>query len=654
MATVKRSNIMVSRDQKGDHAWKVTGIIDWEDSGFYPEYYESTTLTGNLSLVDEDDWYLYLPESISPLKFPVRWLVDRLISGQTSQVMASWTGSTTAPWYTIPPREIISVEHPCIVKNVDRAIATLQRGPGIAEILDPTRPNATATLSLNPDDGMSRPLFSTSKPTNNMLLKVTVPRRTGRKRKRGSQDPYVEDVGAGSPGSSVDSMSLDARQLRRRLSDNAGCYDVEVVGRIERTHVFRDEKLKQFDLDMSRGATSNVDIVPPPSFSDVEIPFRYTYRQNPSIKQAINPFGDPMTINTQRSRKILSILVSCDVESVPTHPSEELPPIDALDTVLKQTISTLQSLFDQRPAWTRRALRNCLNTSEEKYTLRTAIPYVGYIFSSGPWRDAILKFGYDPRINPDARIYQTLMFRIPPYTEHVDIDPSLINTTAPHSGRRHTLPRPSQVLGDATLGKISHIFTGQPPLARDGKTWMICDIHDPIVTQRMSPIGLDAPPPQPTCDIYSSGWYGNVIVATARAIMRAKIHHMLEHNAPYPDDTEFLPLFKLPTHVETDEEIARLVVDPYEAGVKCTQMATEIRGKLRNAPGRRPMKREGGLEMEMDRPSEKRVRWEDEEEEDEAEGEEGEEAEEARELEEEGEEEREEEEEEEEVDMGGD
>lgn len=74
----KRTNIMVARDHKGDHAWMVTGIIDWEDSGFYPEYYESTTLTGNLSLVDEDDWYLYLPESVSPLKFPVRWLVDRL------------------------------------------------------------------------------------------------------------------------------------------------------------------------------------------------------------------------------------------------------------------------------------------------------------------------------------------------------------------------------------------------------------------------------------------------------------------------------------------------------------------------------------------------------------------------------------------------
>ncbi|OAX78156.1 hypothetical protein ACJ72_07538 [Emergomyces africanus] len=75
---VRRENIMVKRDPYKNNAYVVTGIIDWEDSGFYPEYYECTMLTCNLSLVDENDWYLYLPECISPLRFPVRWLVDRL------------------------------------------------------------------------------------------------------------------------------------------------------------------------------------------------------------------------------------------------------------------------------------------------------------------------------------------------------------------------------------------------------------------------------------------------------------------------------------------------------------------------------------------------------------------------------------------------
>ncbi|GBF62862.1 hypothetical protein TMEN_5453 [Trichophyton mentagrophytes] len=73
---IRTDNIMVKQDPNGRYI--VTGLIDWEYSGFYPEYYECTGLTRTLSLVDENDWYLYLPESVSPTQFPVRWLVDRL------------------------------------------------------------------------------------------------------------------------------------------------------------------------------------------------------------------------------------------------------------------------------------------------------------------------------------------------------------------------------------------------------------------------------------------------------------------------------------------------------------------------------------------------------------------------------------------------
>lgn len=74
---VRPDNIMVDTSLDDCEA-PVTGIIDWEDSGFYPDYYECTATTRTLSVVDEDDWYLYLPASISPWRFPQRWLVDRL------------------------------------------------------------------------------------------------------------------------------------------------------------------------------------------------------------------------------------------------------------------------------------------------------------------------------------------------------------------------------------------------------------------------------------------------------------------------------------------------------------------------------------------------------------------------------------------------
>jgi Ser/Thr protein kinase RdoA (MazF antagonist) len=66
---VRTDNIVVKKESTGD---AVTGIIDWEDSGFYPAYHECTVLTRTLSLTDENNWYLYLPKSIAPSTFPTR------------------------------------------------------------------------------------------------------------------------------------------------------------------------------------------------------------------------------------------------------------------------------------------------------------------------------------------------------------------------------------------------------------------------------------------------------------------------------------------------------------------------------------------------------------------------------------------------------
>lgn len=89
---------------------------------------------------------------------------------------------------------------------------------------------------LRPEDALSRPIQSTSCPSNNVLLKVTVPKRTGRKRKRGTNDPFVDAT----PESSGEHMRRrPARDIMRSLSDNPSKYRVEAMGKIERNHVFR-------------------------------------------------------------------------------------------------------------------------------------------------------------------------------------------------------------------------------------------------------------------------------------------------------------------------------------------------------------------------------------------------------------------------------
>lgn len=70
-------NIIV--DQAEDGSWQVVGIVDWENSGFYPAYWEGVKMTNCLAPSDGSDWYLHLPESAAPWRYAVEWLVDRLL-----------------------------------------------------------------------------------------------------------------------------------------------------------------------------------------------------------------------------------------------------------------------------------------------------------------------------------------------------------------------------------------------------------------------------------------------------------------------------------------------------------------------------------------------------------------------------------------------
>lgn len=62
----------------GTNRYAVSGLLDWEYGGFYPEYYEAIRCTNCLTPYEEDDWYIYLPDRISPKRYAHWWLHDRV------------------------------------------------------------------------------------------------------------------------------------------------------------------------------------------------------------------------------------------------------------------------------------------------------------------------------------------------------------------------------------------------------------------------------------------------------------------------------------------------------------------------------------------------------------------------------------------------
>jgi general transcription factor 3C polypeptide 5 (transcription factor C subunit 1) len=174
-----------------------------------------------------------------------------------------------------------------------------------------------------------------------------------------------------------------------------------------------------------------------------------------------------------------------DADTIPSEAPVSLEPEHSLDPKLRACISKFREELEKRPIMAKRVQVNLIANSD--HVLRRAWSYVGYMFSAGPFRDAIIKFGVDPRKDPACAKYQTLWFQLPGETGYgrskgVENIPSRLN------GKLRT-PR------IRAKSKDSHIFDGET-LYRDGKTWQICDITDPLLKGF-----IDNAPLRDECDV---------------------------------------------------------------------------------------------------------------------------------------------------------
>jgi general transcription factor 3C polypeptide 5 (transcription factor C subunit 1) len=80
---------------------------------------------------------------------------------------------------------------------------------------------------------------------------VTVPKRTGRKRKRGTSGPFLaEEEIEGNANANAPRASqnyTDASTVFKSLQDNVSNYEVSVAGVVDETHRFRSQYLSPFE-----------------------------------------------------------------------------------------------------------------------------------------------------------------------------------------------------------------------------------------------------------------------------------------------------------------------------------------------------------------------------------------------------------------------
>uniref|UniRef100_A0A5F5PU22 Ral transcription factor IIIC subunit 5 n=1 Tax=Equus caballus TaxID=9796 RepID=A0A5F5PU22_HORSE len=126
------------------------------------------------------------------------------------------------------------------------------------------------------------------------------------------------------------------------------------------------------------------------------------------------PISSENLIGLSRARRPHNaIFVNFEDDEVPVQPLEAAVQTwrkVCTNPVDRKVEEELRKLFDIRPIWSRNAVKANISVHPDK--LKVLLPFMAYYMITGPWRSLWIRYGYDPRKHPEAKMYQVLDFRI--------------------------------------------------------------------------------------------------------------------------------------------------------------------------------------------------------------------------------------------------
>lgn len=281
--------------------------------------------------------------------------------------------------------------------------------------------------------------------------------------------------------------------------------------------------------------------MPPPAQTNQTLPFNWGWHQNSQIEMNVNEkAGEAVLTNNSMTRRIYRIqYITPDVESIPESSPFAIPE----DPNVCEVILKLTEALDERPVWTQRALGNRIGHEGLPVPIAKALHHVGYQFKGGPFRDAVIKYGVDPRTDKKYRKFQTLFFEFYGEEERVPLKPWRDVRTG-ISLDRNGIRRDT----------LSHIFNGKS-LIPDGKIWQLCDITDPLLVHL-----INNAPLREEYDAKSDGYFSNGSWAKIHAIMRTKLSAIQAH--VNVSDLDFAAAINVPDVIEDNKKESHRIPVP--------------------------------------------------------------------------------------------
>ncbi|OJA20879.1 hypothetical protein AZE42_00865 [Rhizopogon vesiculosus] len=461
-----------------------------------------------------------------------------------------------APERPLPSTSFYSIEYPGYVKpeSVPLAVNNLG-GPSRLETAfkrTAAKNEALLELNLRPGNPFAHPIPGDIVGTSNILLKVVRRKRrhpdgecigeftaeamgiipkTARFRSMADYQfqPNMDDPLA-QLRLAMDRMDVDAIQ-QFSFSEETEDYVVAAS-----THPPELDPALAEQSEQSSETRSNLRLFPPPLFSRQNVPQNYK-RANPAsiVTSVINEeTGEERKrlINKGRWKGHGPTTISYSDPNVPEGPSTAVE--NARNQVNGELLNRVRELMNERPVWIRAALYNQFSPAEtrEIHNSKILLPLAGYMFSDGPWRDALIRFKYDPRKEVEARIYQRIYFR---NVNHPVARPSVVarrqegRSAATYINR--SIEQEESFEADR---RKSHIFDGTT-LSKETAAFQLCDIHDPMLKEMIE----DDENLREVCD-ERDGWYSAHELDRIKTVLRHKFFSLLQGYVATQEECEAL------------------------------------------------------------------------------------------------------------------
>lgn len=451
-----------------------------------------------------------------------------------------------ASFHSMDISHVTCVEYPLVVNDCQKAVEMVGGKSKISQVINSsdkssnpnyhTTPENTLELKLR-SDPFHHPLQSSYNSNEKILIKISIPK--SKLPKNYHSKSMLDILRVSQDYKAFPVAIIDKTYSFKSIADFQACTknnpSIQQIKNLCNSNNFQQlnhqfnqllelNELKDYQDLNYYNHTANHNLPPPPIFSPIRFPYDYKYQKNPFttvIKDQVS--GEIKVVSTKAKVKLYTKMIDYNINDIPTSIAPELTenlkllqssdlPSYSADSSLLKCIEWLKMIFDIKPIWLRKHLDDIVPISLKK-SVKQALPYITYIYQSGPWRFCNVKLGINPGIDSKYWIYQSEYFRIPEF-----------GFTPTNDNRKRIKPSTIGQDSDITISE-SLLFNGitMPTTV----TYQIGDLIDSdittIIKDHQSAFGDSFLRSTPD---FQDGWINKQTMEVIRRIIRYKLNRL--------------------------------------------------------------------------------------------------------------------------------